>query len=69
MHYQWLYSCFREDKRPSIRLHAAGLCHFILGKLPRKWKAIPRKVFRNYSHYWKVWKKPNDGVYPRAAHT
>ena len=33
MLYQWLYSCFREDKRPSIRLNAAVLCHFLLGKL------------------------------------
>lgn len=27
---------FKRDKGPSIWLNAAGLCHFILGKLPRK---------------------------------
>lgn len=62
MLYQWLYSCFREDKRLSIRLNAAVLCHFLLGKLSQG-------KFSEIIHYERVQKGSNVSVYPGAAHT
>lgn len=50
MFYQWLYSCFGGDKRPSIRLSAAGLCHFLLGKLPRKKRNLSQEKFPEIIH-------------------
>ena len=50
MLYQWFYSCFRGDKKPSIRLNAAVLCHFLLGKLSRKKRNISQGKFSQIIH-------------------